>query len=83
MKKRANRNEAIEAIKRLDDFKSHTGNFRGIWNLDGVYEVWSYGVVIGQCNGRTWNVSDRKYSVTTSRHQSFLRRAVAAMAVSA
>ena len=83
MKKRVNRKEAVDFIKRLDDFQTHTGSFRGIWNLDGVYEVWSYGVVIGQCNGRTWNVSDRKYSATTSRHQSFLRRAVAAMAVSA
>ena len=83
MGNRVNRNGAIEAIKKLDNFKSHTNSFRGLWSNDGIYEVWSYGVIIGQCNGRRWNLIDKKYSVTTSRHQSFLRQAVAAMAVGA
>ena len=82
MVKRANRNEVIAAIARLDDFKSHTGSMRGEWQGD-IYVVYSYNQWIGESNGRRWNLNSKKYSVTTSRHQSFLSRAVASMALTA
>jgi hypothetical protein len=75
-RKRLNRNEVIMAIARLDDFTSHTGSMRGERQGD-IYVVLSYNQPIGECNGRCWNLNSNKYSVTTSRHQSYLRRGVA------
>jgi hypothetical protein len=74
-RKRLNRKEVIAAIARLDDFSSHTKSMRGEWQ-GAIYVVYSYNQWIGQTDGTHWNLNDQRYSVTTSRHQSYLRRAI-------
>ena len=74
-RKRLNRKEVIAAIERLDDFKSHTGSMRGEWQ-GSIYVVYSYNQWIGQTDGTHWDLNNNKYSVTTSRHQSYLRSAI-------
>ena len=74
-RKRLNRKEVIAAISRLDDFSSHTGSMRGEWQGE-IYVVYSYNQWIGQTDGTHWNLNNQRYSVTTSRHQSYLRRAI-------
>jgi hypothetical protein len=48
----------------------------GMW-VGGEYRVWSYGACIGIYRETGWELETRKYSVTTSKHQGYLRRAVA------
>jgi hypothetical protein len=80
MGKRLNRNGVIAAIARLDDFTSHTKSMRGEWQGE-IYVVYSYNQWIGQTDGTHWNLNDQRYSVATSRHQSYLRRAISAHAI--
>ena len=68
---------AYLAISALEPFKA--GALRGEM-YKGEYRVYSYCTVIAshtQTNG--WEVNNEKYSVTTSRHQSQVRRAVTMM----
>ena len=43
---------------------------------DSVYVVWSYDTPIAWCVNDTWHVVTQKFSRTTSRHQSVVRRAL-------
>lgn len=40
------------------------------------FVVWSYGTPIAWHTGNGWRMPDRRYSVTTSRHQSQVRRGI-------
>lgn len=71
-----------EIEQRLRDLEPFRGNsLHAMKNLDlGCLEVYSYSTLIARAwprNGAIavtfWN--DRKYSVTTSRHQNLIRRA--------
>ena len=51
------------------------------WRLDRdrvLYVVYSYGTPIAWLTADGWQVVEQRFSVTTSRHQSIVRRAVAA-----
>jgi hypothetical protein len=74
--KRLNRKQVIDAIANIRAFKSHTGSMRGEIS-DGMYRVYSYNTIIAEwLNGR-WQTDSTRYSVTTSRHQGYVRRAIA------
>lgn len=73
--KRLNRKQVIDAIADLRVFRSHTGSMRGTLS-DGLYRVYSYNTIIAEnLNGR-WQIDGGRYSVTTSRHQGYVRRAI-------
>jgi hypothetical protein len=76
MGKRINRKQALEAIKRREEFTSHTGNFRARW-IGEQYMVYSYRVCIADFTDGVWGVDTTRWSNTTSRHQGIVRRAIA------
>ena len=76
MGKRINRKQAIDRIRERLPFVSHTGNFRG--ELIGTqYMVYSYRVCIADFTDGVWSIDPARWSVTTSRHQGIVRRAIA------
>ena len=64
--------EALKLIAKRIDFQA--SNFSGFSHA-GVYYVASYGTVIARYDG-TWALNTTRYSITTSRHQSLVRRAI-------
>ena len=45
---------------------------------EGAYVVWSYSTPIALCTEEgEWYVVEQKFSVTTSKHQNYVRRAIA------
>lgn len=65
---------AHEAIRAQKDFKA--GALKGIGGPT-EYRVFSYAVEIATwVQGTGWTVNEQRYSVTTSRHQSQVRRAI-------
>jgi len=64
------------------NYTDFTGNtMSGTWEVrDGlpIYFIRSYRAIIGFYRADIgWELSTEKYSVTTSKHQNYLRRAVA------
>jgi hypothetical protein len=48
------------------------------FNEFGVYVIYSYGTPIAwHTEGNGWYVVEQKFSVTTSKHQNYVRRAIA------
>lgn len=47
----------------------------GRWEGD-IYRVWSYSTVIAEYQNGVWYLNTRKYSVTTSRQQNLIVRAI-------
>ena len=74
--KRINQRQAIEAIRNKEEFKA--GALSGSYsNFPVAYEVKSYSTVIAtHIADGLWLCDDKKYSVTTSRHQSIVRQAI-------
>jgi hypothetical protein len=45
---------------------------------EGSFIVWSYGTPIALCTDEgKWHLVEQKFTVTTSKHQTFIRRAIA------
>ena len=74
--KRINQRQAVEAIRNKEEFKA--GALSGSYsNIPVTYEVRSYNTVIAtHIAGNLWLCDDKRYSVTTSRHQSIVRQAI-------
>ena len=88
MAKRINQRQAVEAIRNQRDFKAGFSeafkkpSLVGFTDTCGAYLVLSYATVIARFDeGKGWALNDRKYSPTTSRHQSIVRRATAGAAL--
>lgn len=64
----------MNAIANRIPFKSG-GALSGVEGYGG-YTVMSYNEPIAIFNGQLWTVTTRKFSVTTSNHQSLTRRAL-------
>lgn len=64
-----------DAIAERQDFKT-SGAMKAETGYDGVYRVYSYAAVIAEYRNGAWNVAERKYSVTTTSHQSAVRQAL-------
>lgn len=87
MLKNLNRDQVIIAIKNQQPFRSCSGTMSGEWLCGGAldpehsgacrYVVYSYSTWIGASEKGQWELNPNRYSVTTSRHQSYLRRAIA------
>jgi hypothetical protein len=63
-----------------DDFTPSLGRLSADYlnDLRGAeYVVYSYGTPIAWFKNGDWNIPAIKYSVTTSKHQNYVRRAVA------
>ena len=59
---------------KLDTLTPFKGNsMSGMWH-GGTFVVYSYNTPIGYSNLSGFAIEDRKYTVTTSRHQNLLRR---------
>jgi hypothetical protein len=79
MQKRINARLAMQEIVHKRDFNA--GNFWGEWADDegqGEYNVYSYRKCIGTYHlaDEIWTLDTNKYSMTTSKHQNYLKRAV-------
>lgn len=81
MARPVNHLEAIDAIRERQPFVS--GGRRGsgrysFWAQGDAdwYAVYSYNEPIAWCERGIWRLNPTKYSVTTSRHQAYVRRAV-------
>ena len=79
MQKRINARLAMQEIVYKRDFNA--GNFWGKWFDDegqGEYQVYSYRQCIGTyyLADEKWILNTQKYSMTTSKHQNYLKRAV-------
>ena len=79
--KRINVRQAIDAIASKEEFNA--GNLWGRWDSypaeDGErYIVYSYRqwIAIFNKTSNEWELNTNKYSVTTSKHQNFTRRAI-------
>jgi len=59
-------------LRNLEPFKGNS--LRAFWD-GGSYLVVSYSTAIASANSTEREVTERKYSVTTSRHQNLIRRA--------
>ena len=77
----------IAAMLASGDYQTFEGNtMRGMWitrnygaGVNPVFRVWSYNTVIGEYDPTVgWQLNLTKYSVTTSKHQGYLSRAVGA-----
>jgi hypothetical protein len=80
MTKRINQRQAVEAIRNHRDFKAAA--LSGVNNGPNQYLVLSYHDIIARfVEGKGWSLNERKYSVTTSRHQALVRRATAGNAL--
>ena len=81
MTNRINQHQAAEAIRNHRDFKAAA--LSGVNDGPNQYTVLSYGTVIARfVEGEGWSLNERKYSPTTSRHQTIVRRATAGAALS-
>ena len=84
--------EVVQAIISREDFALSTGSMWGTKTATEngyIYEIKSYGVPIGRLEfdfskaNDNWRIpsvkwiTDKKYSVTTSKHTNFVRRAFA------
>jgi len=79
MTKRINARLAMNEIVHKRDFNA--GNFWGRWEDDkgqGEYRIFSYRQCIGTyyLADATWILDGKKYSMTTSKHQNYLKRAI-------
>jgi len=77
MTKRINARLAMNEIVHKREFNA--GNFWGRWTDDDTqYQVYSYRQLIGTFHlaDETWILDKDKYSMTTSKHQNYLKRAV-------
>lgn len=73
--KRINQRQAVEAIRNKEEFKA--GALSARWECEyRDYVVMSYNTIIAMCADGEWKFNSRKYSATTSRHQSIVRRAI-------
>lgn len=75
--KRINAGKAIGEIARCEDFNA--GNLWGRWGSDNAqYVVYSYRqwIAIYDKESNSWQVNTEKYSVTTSKHQNYCKRAI-------
>lgn len=73
--KRINQRQAVEAIRDKEEFKA--GALSGGWvRCPEGYVVKSYNTIIATYIAEMWHSDIRRYSVTTSRHQSIVRRAI-------
>lgn len=73
----ANKSEAQSAIANLRDFSAGSWTGRNI--DDDLYEVRSYGALIATwVRGPGWIVTDRKYTVTTTKHTNYTKQAIQA-----
>jgi hypothetical protein len=80
MTKRINQRQAVEAIRNHRDFKAAA--LSGANDGPNQYLVFSYSTVIAHfVEGKGWSLNERKYSPTTSWHQSIVRRATAGAAL--
>jgi hypothetical protein len=80
MTKRINQRQAVEAIRNHRDFKAAA--LSGVNDGPNQYIVLSYRTVIARfVEGEGWSLNERKYSPTTSRHQTIVRRATAGAAL--
>jgi hypothetical protein len=80
MTKRINQRQAVEAIRNHRDFKAAA--LSGVNDGPNQYTVLSYSTVIARfVEGEGWSLNERKYSKTTSRHQTIVRRATAGAAL--
>jgi hypothetical protein len=77
MAKRIANYQASEYIARLEEFQGN--NFRAVRWSNGDYEIYSYAALIGGVKDGTPWVTDRKYSVTTSRHTNYVRKGLASV----
>lgn len=59
-------------LRNLEPFNGNS--LRAFWDERG-YNVVSYYTLIATANGTEREVDSRRYSVTTSKHQSLIRRA--------
>ena len=74
MPKRINQRQAVAAIAAHKDFKATA--LSG-FNQGDAYHVKSYDTIIATFKeGEGWALNARRYSVTTSRHQATVRRAI-------
>ena len=76
--KYSNYQECIKHITELSEFRSNS--LHGEWGVDGFYVI-SYRTVIGfiSTDRSSAYVNAEKYSVTTSKHQTYLRQALRAL----
>ena len=76
MTKRISQHHAAEAIRNHRDFKATA--LSGVNDGPNQYLVLSYSTVIARfVEGEGWSLNERKYSKTTSRHQTIVRIATA------
>lgn len=64
-----------EGTGRLSDSLDRERFFQDIEGID--YAVYSYGTPIAWHSAEGWYVVEQKFSVTTSKHQNYVRRAIA------
>lgn len=73
--------DASQYLARLADFEGH-GSLRGNWAIGGdEFIVWSYATPILAVNTEARKIvhNTRRYSVTTSKQQSYLTNGTAAL----
>ena len=77
-RQRVNLSQAPSLIRHRLDFTAGANTLRGYTNYEGDYIIKSYAEVIGRWNkdGSVW-ITDQKFSQTTSRHTSVVRRGLA------
>ena len=77
-RQRVNLTQAPSLIRHKLDFTAGANTLRGYTNYEGDYIIKSYAEVIGRWNkdGSVW-ITDQKFSQTTSRHTSVVRRGLA------
>jgi len=73
--KRINQRQAIEAIRNKEAFKAGALSGGWVYCPEG-YVVKSYNTIIATYIAEMWHSDVRKYSVTTSKHQSIVRQAI-------
>lgn len=70
---KATTRNAYNFIAELKEFKT-AGSLRAEFNSNGRYVVWSYNEPIGiWCKENGWVITEKTFSVTTSRHTSQVR----------
>ena len=73
--KRITLRQAVEAIRNREEFQAGSLSGYHVYQPD-EYVISSYATVIAVVkDSGTW-IDDQRYSVTTSRHQSIVRRAI-------
>jgi len=67
--------ESIRYIRNRMPFKTSTRNFTGSGTYDH-YCIYSYSTLIAEFSHGVWYFNDTSYSITTSKHQGFIRQAL-------